>query len=80
MFNSTGTQVAEHLCNMFINNRFGGLQFYDESAFNEQIRRIVANFGAIFVVNFEWILLLYVKPKLAKPMRERILVNFFPCE
>jgi hypothetical protein len=51
-------QVAENLGLVFGRDGFGRLQFHDQPAINQQIGEVIANQGAILIIDFDRILLL----------------------
>ena len=60
---------------MFIDQRPGSFEFYDQSSINKQICEIFADYRAVLVVNFKRMLLFYLKAKFAKPMGQGIFIN-----
>ena len=75
MFDSTGFEIAEYLSDMLISKCPSGFQLYNQASVNKQNRHIVADFSAVFVVNFKRVLLFYVETKFAKPMGQSIFIN-----
>ena len=62
---------------MVIGNRANGFEFGNQTLLNQQIRKEFAKFRAVFIENFERVLLFHLQSDFAEPMGEGILVDLF---
>lgn len=60
---------------MFVCQSLGRFQLNNKSVVHEQIGDVIANEGAVLVVDFEWILLLDVQAQLSQSVRKGILIH-----
>lgn len=76
MFDPGGFKVTEDLSLVLGGEGSHRFQFYDELVVDQHVGKIVANESAIFVEDFDRVLLLNVEAELFEAMRECILVDF----
>jgi hypothetical protein len=75
MFDATSAQVAKELRHVFIRQRLAGFEFHNEFTLDEQVRKVVAKDSPVFVQHLQWMLLAHLNARLAKAIRQTILVN-----
>jgi hypothetical protein len=61
---------------VFGSEGFGGLEFDDECVFDEKVGVVIADEGAVFIVDFERVLLVNRYPQFTEAMGESIFINF----
>jgi hypothetical protein len=75
VFETGGFQVTQNLRHMLISKSFGDFQFHNEPTVHQQIGVVVADQGAVLVKNLDRMLRFDIQPRLAQPMRQRMLLH-----
>jgi hypothetical protein len=76
MLDPAGAEVAEQLCDVLVVQSLHGFDFHEQRLGNEQVGPEVAKNGAVLIVNRQRELAFHFQPLLAKPVQQRILVDF----
>src|SRR3954447_26989446 len=76
-FDARGGEIADDLRNVFVRDAATRFEFDNQTAFDEQVRKVRAEYESILVANSQRMLLKYVQPQLLQAMGEGILIDFF---
>ncbi len=68
-------QVAEHLGHMFVSESLGRLQLNDQAIVHQHIGVIIANQGAVFVIDLERVLLLDLQADFPQAMHQGVFIR-----
>jgi hypothetical protein len=77
VFAAGGTEIAEELSDVFVDQGFHGFEFDDERIRDEKIGVVFTENRAVFIEDVERVLLHDFEALFAKAMGESVFVNFF---
>src|SRR5262249_31652743 len=75
VFDPAGAQVAEQLRHVVVVQGFARLQLHDQATLHEQVGEILAEHGAVLIVDQQLVLRLDVQPSLAQAVSQPVLVH-----
>src|SRR5690606_27662631 len=76
-FDPGGAEVAEYLRHVFLGHGLGGLEFHNQFSLDEKIGEVFTEYGAVFVVNVQGVLLPDLQALFAKPVGQSVFIHLF---
>ena len=76
MLDTGGFEVPEKLRHMLVRHGACGFQFDDQAALDKEVSVVVAKDSAIFIVDFDRMLLFHIQAELTEPVGQRVLIHF----
>ena len=77
MLNSGAAQVAEQLGGMLVSQSLAGFQLDNQFTEDKQVGKIITKHGSVLIEHLQGVLLLDLNTRLAKPVGQPVLINFF---